>query len=92
MTSFSQPLHQKTPDQEIRLLKLQSFITDICLLLKIQNTNYAKKNLSHLRYLNLADKSCLKSTDIDILIATDSYWHSMKSRIIRGHADKSATF
>ena len=38
--------------------------------------------------MTLADENCLKSSDIDILIGSDYYWHFMKNRIIRGNADE----
>ena len=47
-----------------------------------------RKNFSHIRNLTLADENCLKSSDIDILIGSDYYWHSMKNRIIRRNADE----
>ena len=47
-----------------------------------------RKNFSHIRNLTLADENCLKSSDIDILIGSDYYWHFMKNRIIRGNAEK----
>ena len=75
----------KTTDQDI---KLQAFITDLCHPLKNQNTKLPKKNFSHIRDLTLADKGCLKSFDIDILIGSDYYWHFMENRIIRGNVDE----
>ena len=54
---------------------------------KNQNTKFAKKNFLHIRNLTLADENCLKSSDIDILIASDYYWHFMKNRKIRGNTD-----
>ena len=36
----------------------------------------------------LADESCLKSSDIDILIGSENYWHFIKNRIIRENSDK----
>ena len=56
--------------------------------MKNQNTKFAKKNFSHIRNLTLSDENCFKSSDIDILIGSDYYWHFMKNRIIRGNADK----
>ena len=38
--------------------------------------------------MTLADENCLKSSDIDIIIGSDYYWHFMKNRIIRGNADE----
>ena len=52
-------------------IKLQAFDTDICHLLKNQNTKFAKKNFLHIRNFRLADENCLKSFDIDILIGPD---------------------
>ena len=69
-------------------IKLQAFVTDICHPLKNQNTKFAKNNFSHIRNLTLADKNRLKSSDIDILIGSDYYWHFMKNRIIRGNVDE----
>ena len=66
----------KTADEDI---KLQAFVTDVCHPLKNQNTKFAKKNFSHIRNLTLADENCLKSSDIDILIGSDYYWHFMKN-------------
>ena len=74
----------KTADEDI---KLQALVTDICHPLKNQNTEFAKKNHSHIRNLTLADENGLKSSDIDILIGSDYYWHFLKNRIIRGNAD-----
>ena len=79
----------KTADDDVKLVKLQAFVKDICHPLKNQNTKFAKKNFSHIRNLTLADENCLKSSDIDILIGSDYYWHFMKNRIIRGNADES---
>ena len=76
----------KTADDDV---KLQAFVIDICHPLKNQNTKFAKKNFSHIRNLTLSDENCFKSSDIDILIGSDYYWHFMKNRIIRGNADKS---
>ena len=56
--------------------------------MKNQNTEFAKKNFSHIRNLTLADENCLKSSDIDNLIGSDCYWHFMKNKIIRGNADE----
>ena len=56
--------------------------------LKNQNTKFAKKNFSHIRTLILADENCLKSSDIDILIGPDYYWHFIKNRIIKRNADE----
>ena len=39
--------------------------------------------------MTLADENCLKSSDIEILIGPDYYWHFMKNRIIRGNADET---
>ena len=75
----------KTADDNI---KLQAFVTDVCHPLKNQNTKFAKKKFSHIRNLTLADENCLKSSDIDILIGTDYYWHFTKNRIISGNADE----
>ena len=75
----------KTTDEDI---KLQAFVTDICHPLKNQNTKFAKNNFSHIRNLTLADENPLKSSDIDILIGSDYYWHFMKNRIIRGNVDE----
>ena len=41
-------------------IKLQAFVTDICHPLKNQNTNFTKKNFSHIRNLTLADENRLK--------------------------------
>ena len=57
--------------------------------MKNQNTKFAKKNFSRIRNFTLADENCLKSSNIDILIGSDYYWHFMKNRIIRGNADES---
>ena len=75
----------KTAEDDI---KLQAFVTDICHPLKNQNSKFAKKNFSHIRNLTLGDENCLKSSDIDILIGSDYYWHFMKNRIIRQNADE----
>ena len=75
----------KNADEDLRL---QAFLTNICHPLKNQNAKFAKKNFSHVRNLTLADENCLKSSDIDILIGSDYYWHFMKNRIIRGNAEK----
>ena len=75
----------KTADDDI---KLQAFVTEIYHPLKNQNTKFAKKNFSHIRNLILADENCLKSSDIDILIGPDYYWHFIKNRIIKRNADE----
>ena len=54
-------------------IKLQALVTDICHLLKNQNTKFTKKNFSHIRNLTLADENSLKSSDVDILIGSDYY-------------------
>ena len=73
----------KTADDDV---KLQAFVTDICHPFKNQNTKFAKKSFSHIRNLTLADENCLQSSDIDILIGSDYYWHFTKNKII---ADES---
>ena len=59
--------------------------------MKNQNIKFVKENFSNIRNLTLADENCLKSSDIDILIDSDYYWHYMKNRKIRGNADEPVT-
>ena len=54
--------------------------------MKNQNTKFTKKIFPHVRKLTLADENCLKSSDVNILIGSDYYWHFIKNRTIRGNA------